>query len=408
MAVTVSSALLSAANSAASGASEGSKNAAFCSAISTGIGSGYRIVARRSSVVVLDMTMSGSLSSSATGLAIPDSYSALNTLLAADIDSGSWSLRVEKASDANVYLHGTLGRSGTDFILSADLDPEAGIALNGLVMLSPSIDAAPSLSEGYVDVLVNDMKLFHDGPCDVLEKINGWGPGAFPAIGKPMPSGWTHALGWFHVMEDSSNISSADAARAWRVSGPYTGNGAPNTRIQCKELQLWYLDTGNVWRLHGRRQQPGSSVYPIDWSLNVPTTASTWRSEATNGGGASIRDLGRGTLEAYTWHSYTSPTPLPAHNALAACFMGRRILDNPGGPDDRASCRMLGACAGDYYMDAWTAGDGPEITGVNVRDMGWGRMKYFTDDWQLFAWYSINTRTEAQIRANPPPFVGLS
>lgn len=144
MTVSVSSALLATANAAAAGAADGSKNAAFCGALSTGIGSGYKLVARRDGVIVLSMTMSGSLASSSYGLSIPDAYSTLTVLTAADIDTGSWTLRVEKASDAAVYLHGTLGTAGTDFTLSADLDPAVGIALYGLFLRSPSIDTTSS------------------------------------------------------------------------------------------------------------------------------------------------------------------------------------------------------------------------------------------------------------------------
>ena len=144
MTVSVSSALLATANAAAASAPDGSKNAAFCGALSTGIGSGYKLVARRDGVIVLSMTMSGSLASSSYGLSIPDDYATLTVLTAADIDTGSWTLRIEKASDAAVYLHGTLGTAGTDFTLSADLDPAVGIVLYRLFLRSPSIDTTSS------------------------------------------------------------------------------------------------------------------------------------------------------------------------------------------------------------------------------------------------------------------------
>lgn len=51
MAVTPSAGLLSAANAAAAGVADGQKNAAWCAAIASGIGSGYKLVARRDSVV---------------------------------------------------------------------------------------------------------------------------------------------------------------------------------------------------------------------------------------------------------------------------------------------------------------------------------------------------------------------
>jgi len=36
--------------------------------------------------------------------------------------------------------------------------------------------------------------------------------------------------------------------------------------------------------------------------------------------------------------------------------------------------------------------------------MGFGRLKYVTNEWQMFGWTNLS---EAQIRANPPPFIGL-
>lgn len=143
MAVTPSAALLSAANSAAGAVADGQKNAAWCGAIASGIGSGYKLVARRDGVIVLDVTMSGSLAQVSGGLAIPSSYASLNTLLAADIDSGAWTLRVEKAGDPATYLQGTIGRSGTDFVLNGDLVAGAPISLgSGIVLRSPSLDTS--------------------------------------------------------------------------------------------------------------------------------------------------------------------------------------------------------------------------------------------------------------------------
>lgn len=144
MAVTPSTALLASANAAAGAVADGQKNTAWCGAIASGIGSGYKLVARRDGIVVLDLTMSGSLQAVAGGLAIPGSYVTRNTLLDADIDSGTWSMRVEKAGDPSVYLNGTLGRIGTDFVLDADLVAGGAIALapSGIVLRSPSLDTS--------------------------------------------------------------------------------------------------------------------------------------------------------------------------------------------------------------------------------------------------------------------------
>jgi len=408
MTVQATSALLSAANAAASGAADGSKNAAFCAAIASGIGSGYKIVARRDGVVVLSMTMDGSMSSSSSGLAIPNSYASLDTLLAADIDSGTWTLRIEKASDPTVYVEGTLGRTGEDFALNGDLDPSTGLTINGLFLASPQLDTVAGLAATYVDTMVADMGLFHDGPSDVLEQLQGWGSGANYPTSFKLPSSWTAPYGimWFHVMEDSENISAGDLARPWRVPGPYTGNQAPNTRIQMRDLQLWYLSMSDVWTLAAHREAPGSTMYPNNWNEGVDISNTTLRSESGNGGGASVRDIGRGTYESHNWHSFTGAAALPPNKGLATAVIGRKILDNTSGADDRASCRMLAAACGDWYRDASVV-SGPKIMGQNTTVMGIARLKYLTNDWQIFAWYSNDKLGEAAIRANPPPFIGL-
>lgn len=152
----LSAALLATANAAAGAAADGAKNAAFGDAVVAGIGSGYRIVARRDSVVVLDLTMSGSLQRSGNALLVPDDYAVLNTLSDADIDSGSWTLRIEKASDAAVYVNGVLGKPASisaDFRLSRDLEIARGVALSGVTLRLPQLD-----SSTFVDDIIADMQ----------------------------------------------------------------------------------------------------------------------------------------------------------------------------------------------------------------------------------------------------------
>lgn len=321
-------------------------------------------------------------------------------------DAGDWMIEL------------TAGVGSGEFRLANPLTESEPISRGVFVVLDSTDDIPippeeppeepPTTDEPYVDVLIDDMRLFHDGPSDVLTTIPSWGSAAFLPESYARPSGWTDGLFWFHVMEDTSNLSSTDAARGWLVPGPYTGNGAPNTRIQARDLQLWYLDMSDVWRLHGHAVRPGSYMPPNSWGAETGAKSNTtWRDETSNGGGASVRDIGRGDYEDHTWHAFTSPKTLPAHKGLASCFFARRILDNPDGADDRSACRILGACAGDYYIDAATSAGGPKIVGVTVRPMGYSRFKYMTNAWRMFGFYSKGMLTEAQIRANPPPFIGV-
>ena len=267
----------------------------------------------------------------------------------------------------------------------------------------------------YVDTFVEDMSLFHDGPSDVLQAYPGWGSGAYPPDSYNKPAGWTNGLMWFHMTEDAplAGLGAADRVRPWRSPGPFTGNLSSNTRVQARDLQLWFLLPDGTWFLHGHAVTPGSYMPPITWGNEAGALSnSTWRAETTeNGGGASIKEIGYGAYENAVWHAFTSPkTPLPAtYLAIASCFYARLILDNPAGTDDRASAHVLAAGAGDYY-ESQAVADGmvAKTVGGNVNPMGYSRFKYVTNDWQLFAFYSIRTLSETALRANPPPIIGLS
>lgn len=413
MAVQPTSGLLSAANSAASSAADGAKNAAFCAAISSGIGSGYKIVARRNGEVVLSLTMSGSLSSSGAGLAIPNSYGSLNTLLAADIDTGTWTLRIEKASDPAVYLEGTLGRSGTDFQLSDDLDPATGISISGLFLASPQIDTATVPSAGYVDTMISDMKWFHDAPIEVLRTdggIPGWGSGVgWPESRLWNTQGWNSPVGnmWFHCGETTplESLRSSDRSLPWRAAGPYTGNDATNTRVQIKHLQLWHL-VGGTWVRSAYTEAPAGFMYPINW-VNAGSKQNTTR-RVESSGGASVKDIGRGAYDKFCWHGWTATAAEPASaTACATACFGRKILDNPSGPDDRSQAQLVMGVAGDIYMNYNVGRTIDPQWPDNLQERGFSRMKLLTNDWQLFSWYTHGTLSESQLRSNPPPFTGL-
>jgi hypothetical protein len=204
-------------------------------------------------------------------------------------------------------------------------------------------------------------------------------------------------------MEDTSHPNGN--GYPWRVPGPYTGNQAPNTRVQQRDLQMWWLLADGRWLLGSHSAAPGGTTYPYLWIEGTHKDGTAiWRDESANGGGVSMRGLGREDFEGYLWHTWGGPHLIPANAVGAAtAFFSRLILDNPNGPDDRDKAHILAAGAGDWYKDEATI-SGWKEQGVNVIYMGYGRLKYVTKEWQLFGWTSLS---EAQIRANPPPFIGL-
>lgn len=263
--------------------------------------------------------------------------------------------------------------------------------------------SSSALAEPWVDTLVNDMKLYHDAPVAVLETLPGWGSGANWPEATPRPSGWKYAIPWTHTIEDTSHVNGN--GYPWRVPGPYTGNQAPNTRVQQRDIQMWWLLSDGRWVLGTHNPRPGDSMFPLNWAEGTQIEGrDIWRDESANGGGSSMRSIGRDAYARHLWHEWASPHRIP-DNAIGAVtvFFSRLILDDPKGPDDRHLAHILSAGAGDWYKDDATL-TSPKVPGVNTTYMGIARLKYVTKDWQLFGWTSLS---EAQIRANPPPVIGL-
>lgn len=97
---------------------------------------------------------------------------------------------------------------------------------------------AGNVATNWVDTFVNDMKLWHDGPARTLQWIRGWGSGWEYPQAYPKPAGWTSATPWGVITGDTNHSNAANPPVAWRVPGPYTGNQAPNTRVQVRDIQL--------------------------------------------------------------------------------------------------------------------------------------------------------------------------
>lgn len=425
MAVTVSSALLATANAAASGASEGGKNAAFCGAIATGIGSGYKLVARRSGATVLDMTMSGSLSASSTGIAIPDAYAALNILTAADIDSGTWSLRIEKASDANVYLNGTLGRNVGDFLLSDDLDPDAGIALSGVFLRSPSIDAV--VGGSWLSVAVSDMRkvgwsgAYMDSYAPNDDLTYGRRPissqrsraqlsqGRYATSAAFTPTNpdysevawvtdpavknatWSRIIQWTHIYM-SETYKTAHAS-GW----------VNNTRVAIWDCQVWVKSktTGNWTRL-SLSNTPGGEWWTPDFKLYKGTKESTGDAYRIEGSGyPSIRTVLAATgtpagspdanVGYWLWHGYSGLTAITGSDVadVVSCCKTALVLHNAGGTDDRDASRFLFAVGADYYP----------VSGSSYPAVGTSRHRFVRAKYPSYQWHVMHTMTEAQFNA---------
>lgn len=209
MAATLSATMQNAADTAANAAANGSKNAAYLTSISSSIGSGYKVKALRNGTEVLAMTMTGSLSVSSGTITLPTSYASLDTLSNADIDSGTWVLRIEKASDAGVYIEGSLGKAGGDFdfTLTGDLVSGDDVTLGSIVLNPPSYDTVTSPSTNSVQKIYADTIGPNDG---YLHRFRGYfnnmglqDPAAVLMGAYPVGSAFT---GWGYWWDNISSV----------------------------------------------------------------------------------------------------------------------------------------------------------------------------------------------------------
>lgn len=270
----------------------------------------------------------------------------------------------------------------------------------------PPPDPEPPVGN-WIDVVVSDMELFHDAPARTLQYIPGWGSGWEEPTWTPKPAGWLSVLTWGVIMADYNAGNSPNGD--WRVPGPYTGNQAPNTRAQVRDIQIWWLLSNGQWVLGRHNVTPGGYMYLTSWAGEATSSENAFRDETGNGGGRSARYINMNgpfppahQFDAYHWHFWSSRTDVPA-NIVGFCsaYFARKILDNPSGADDRANARLLAQCAGDWWRSSTALYAGYH---VNNWETGFNRFKYLSNDWQLIAHHSL---TSAQIRANPPPLIGL-
>ncbi len=120
---------------------------------------------------------------------------------------------------------------------------------------------------------------------------------------------------------------------------------------------------------------------------------------------ADVRNEPSGTIsitcgDGYNYHFWTTGgrTKIDPED-IAGVFttvQARLILDNPDELDDREKAAYLLNVGGDYWKSLDADWDYFETN----NDIGMGRFKYVTKEWQAF---NMHTLSESELRKNPPP-----
>jgi len=137
-----------AAMAAGNAAANGAKEAAFLSSWQTAIGSNGKVVLYRDAVSVWSSTLTGTVPISGSAFVITAVSQV--SISAADIDTGAWELRVEKAADAAVYFGCTVARAetvGTVGELNGDLPSSGTLTLGTLTFNAPDMDTVLPAAE---------------------------------------------------------------------------------------------------------------------------------------------------------------------------------------------------------------------------------------------------------------------
>lgn len=129
-----------AAMAAGNAAANGAKEAAFLSSWQTAIGADAKVVLYRDAVAVYTGAITGTVP--IVGSAFVIETAAQSSISTSDIDTGSWELRIEKASDAAVYFGCTVTRAGGTDIGSLDDDLDGGdtLTIGTLTFNAPTLD----------------------------------------------------------------------------------------------------------------------------------------------------------------------------------------------------------------------------------------------------------------------------
>jgi hypothetical protein len=227
-----------------------------------------------------------------------------------------------------------------------------------------------------IDEIINDMILPHEGLPHGVPLSVDWSQK--PRKGAAEPGvGWTAAIAWGQVYE-------------W-----VNGSPATNTRIQIKDLEMYYLSkTDHNWHLLQKAVKVNGANYVEDFAGDVNKPANI-RIESDG----SISTTCGGGYNFHFWPSSGRVT-IPV-NDVAGCFTtvkARIILNDKNGIDDRINAKYLMSVGGDWWLSLTAPWDNWKTNW----DIGIGRFRFITPEWKSFNMYSVSADT---IRENPPPFL---
>lgn len=228
-----------------------------------------------------------------------------------------------------------------------------------------------------LELIINDMLLPNEGyPSGVPESMD-WAHAPRLSYGNFPPAEWTAMTPWGQIYADSA------------------GNPAENVRFQIRNIQAWYLSKEEGrWKLWIKSSDIDGANYAEDFQddINIPADI---RTETIGGGiSATLKD-------GYNFHFWPAEGRVPMNaDDIAGVWVSiesRLIIDDPNDPDDHDKARLMFSTGADYWQSLDAEWDQWKTNG----DIGIGRFRYLSSEWQAFNMHSL---TPELLKNNPPPF----
>jgi hypothetical protein len=222
--------------------------------------------------------------------------------------------------------------------------------------------------------IVSDMQLAHEGAPQGVPESYDWAK--FPRVGMGNNPGTFRALiPWGQLYELAS------------------GNPAQNTRVQIRRLRIYILSKKTQqWQSPFYSEVIGGADFAEDFVNNVNRPADI--RVPAEGGGITVKAGG-----GYNFHFWAEKRASIDPADIAGVFataQARLVVENLSLPDDRAQAKYLLSIGADYWLNESAQWDNFKTNG----DVGIGRFKFVSPNWQAFNMTSLN---ESELRKNPPP-----
>jgi hypothetical protein len=249
----------------------------------------------------------------------------------------------------------------------------AGCHTGNDIGAAQSVGNARVSASNSIETVVDDMKLCHEA----------------------IPHGVPTTFNWQQCPRKGGDPANMRAIIPWgQVYETVAGNPATNTRVQLRDLKVYYLSKKRKrWLYVTGATLVAGAAYREDFAGDASISPDI-RTEPD--GTVSVKAGG-----GYNFHFWpsTGRSTISASDIVGvfATCQARLILHDPAQPDDRASAQYILSVGADYWKNL-TTGWCADWT-CNY-DAGIGRFRFVQNDWQAFNMHSLS---ESAIRSNPPP-----